>query len=409
MTGLDGAPSSGATRPASAVVAALPAPPPLGAVAATRRIVQLKVALLTALARSSVLHMVGLAIGLAMAAVVGAAMGVGLAVGAREATWLDPVLVVAATALPVVAVLFGAVVGTEGTIDPRRLAVLPLTDSALSAGTIAAALVGPAGLAGLLLAAGAVAGYAPAGPGALIVVAGVVGQVMLVGGRGRRVANLLTASAGLLLAAGAQGISFLMTKPSAWWERAADAVAWLPTAQLARAVTGAGTSPGSAAVHLLAGLAVLPVLFVLHGRTFRRFLVATPGAGAGPRARRRRRPYPRFVPESPAWTVAVRSVRLKLRDPRLLTGLVAALALAIGGSLAVVFTSGETRNPSLVLLGTAAQFAVIFDNQNAFGTDGRALGADLIANGDLSHLVRGKRLAAIFSGVAPVVVVPWRV
>ena len=72
----------------------------------------------------------------------------------------------------------------------------------------------------------------------------------------------------------------------------------------------------------------------------------------------------------------------------------------------MVFSSGDTRNPTLVLLGTAAQFAVIFDNQNAFGTDGRALGADLIANGDLSHLVRGKRLAAIFSGVAPVVVVP---
>ena len=119
-------------------------------------------------------------------------------------------LVVAATALPVVAVLFGAMVGAEGTIDPRRLAVLPLSDSALSAGTLAAALVGPAGLAGLLLAAGAVAGYAPAGPGALIVVVGVVGQVvlvvtcarlatnllgMLVGGRGRRFANLLTASA----------------------------------------------------------------------------------------------------------------------------------------------------------------------------------------------------------------------
>ncbi len=421
MTGSSGESARGSTQPTPTVAAGQPTPPPLGAVVATRRIVELKLALLTALGRSSMLHAVGLAVGIAVAAVAGGAMGLGLAVGARQVTWLDPVLVVAATALPVVAVLFGAMVGAEGTIDPRRLAVLPLSDSALSAGTLAAALVGPAGLAGLLLAAGAVAGYAPAGPGALIVVVGVVGQVvlvvtcarlatnllgMLVGGRGRRFANLLTASAGLLLAAGAQAISYLMTRPSGWWEHAADALAWAPTAQLARAVTSAGTSPGAAALHLLAGLAVLPLLFVVHGRTFRRFLVATPGAGAGPRARRRRRPYPRCVPETPAWTVAVRSVRLKFRDPRLLTGFVAALALAIGGSLAVVFSSGDTRNPTLVLLGTAAQFAVIFDNQNAFGTDGRALGADLIANGDLSHLVRGKRLAAIFSGVAPVVVVP---
>ena len=412
----------GCAPPSPSAVAAHPVPSPLSPGLATRRIIALKVALLTALARSSILHAVGLAIGTAVAAVLGGSVGLGIAVGARQTAWLDPVLIVAATALPVAAMLFGAMVGAEGTIDPRRLAVLPLSDSALSAGTLAAALVGPAGLAGLLLAAGTVAGYASAGPGAPIVVAGVAGMVMLVvtsarlatnvlgilaGGRGRRFANLLTASAGLLLALGAQGISFVMTRPAAWWEHAADAVAWTPTAQLAKAITQAGTDPAMALAHLVAGLAVLPVLFVLHGRTFRRFLVATPGAGGGTkRARRGRRPYPRLLSDSPAWAVAVRSVRLKLREPRMLTGLVAALAFAIGGSLAVVASSGENRNPTLVLLGTAAQFAVIFDNQNALGTDGRALGADLMANGDLSHLVRGKRLAALFSGVAPVVVVP---
>ena len=166
----------------------------------------------------------------------------------------------------------------SGRLIAAPLAVLPLSNSALSAGTLTAALVGPAGLAGMLLAAGTVAGYVPAGPGALIVVAGVVGLAtltvtcarlatnvlgMLAGGRGRRFANLLTASAGLLLAAGAQLISFLMTRPTGWWENAADAMAWTPTTQLARAVTQAGTSPGAATAHLLAGLAVLPVLFLL--------------------------------------------------------------------------------------------------------------------------------------------------
>lgn len=413
---------SGSARPTPVLAAAQSSPPPLGMVLATRRIVELKVALLIGLARRSVMHAIGLVVGVAAALVFGGAAGVGIALGARQAPWLDPVLVVTATALPLVAVLFGAMVGAEGTIDPRRLAVLPLSDSALSAGVVTSALVGPAGLIGLLLAAGAVAGYVPAGPGALIVVAAVVGLLALVvtsarlatnvlgllaGGKGRRVANLLTASAGLLLAVAAQGVSYLMTRRTGWWENAADTVAWTPMAQLARAATQAGTSPGSAVVHLVAGLAVLPVLFVLHGRTFRRFLVATPGAGAQRRApRRQRRPYPRWLPESPGWAVAVRSVRLKLREPRLVTSLVAALALAIGGSLAVVLTSGENRSPTLVLLGTAAQFAVIFDNQNAFGTDGRALGADLLANGDLSHLVRGKRLAALFSGALPVVTVP---
>lgn len=424
MTDLSLAPDPEPTPPLRSQVLDAPrsAPPPLGPVVATRRILALKVALLTALARSSVMHALGLGLGTVAAAMIGSAMGLGIALVARQADWLDPVLVVGATALPLVAMLFGAMVGSEGTIDPRRLAVLPLSNSALSGGVLAAALVGPAGVAGVLLAAGVVAGYVPAGPGALIVVAGVIGLLVLVttsarlmtnvlgmlaGGRGRRFANLLTASAGLFLAGAAQSMSYLMTRSSVWWESAADWLAWTPTAQLARAITEAGTAPGSALIHLLAGLAVLPVLFILHGRTFRRFLVATPGAGhRTKRSRRTRRPYPRWVPATPAWTVAVRSVRLKLRMPRLLTGLVAALALGIGGSLAVVLSAGENRSPTLVLLGTAAQFSVIFDNQNAFGTDGRALGADLLANGNLSHLVRGKRLAALFSGALPVLVVP---
>ena len=410
--------------PAVAVVAAHGAPPPLGALAATRRILALKVALLTSLARSSVMHAVGLVVGTAAAGLFAGTMGVGIAVAARQTDWLDPVLVVGATIAPIVAVLFGAMVGSEGTIDPRRLAVLPLSNSALSGGVLASSLVGPAGLAGLLLCLGIIAGYASVGLGAPIVVLAVGAMLALVavcarlttnalgilsGGRGRRFANLLTASAGLLLAAAAQSVSYLMTRESDWWNAASDKLVWTPTGQLARAVTQAGTSPASALGHLVLGLVVVPPLFVLHGRTFRKFLVATPGAGPTSRAarrRRRRRPYPRWIPESPAWTVAVRSVRLKLRSPRLVTGYVAALALGIGGSLAVVLSAGETRSPTLVLLGTAAQFSVIFDNQNALGTDGRALAADVLANGDLRHLVRGKRLAAMLSGALPVVVVP---
>ena len=83
-------------RPAAAEVAAHSAPPPLGPALAARRIVELKVALLTALARTSIMHAVGLAVGSAVAAVVGGAMGVGIAVGARQVAWLDPVLVVGA-------------------------------------------------------------------------------------------------------------------------------------------------------------------------------------------------------------------------------------------------------------------------------------------------------------------------
>ncbi|MEZ5381851.1 MAG: hypothetical protein R2754_08665 [Microthrixaceae bacterium] len=418
MTATDVAPV-----PEPAIRPALHGPPePLGWLPATRRILALKVALLTSLARTSLIHAVGLGVGTMAAAIFAGALGLGLALAARTADWPDPVLAVAATMLPVVAVLFGAMVGSEGTIDPRRLAVLPLSNAALSSGVLASALLGPAGLAGVLLCAGVVAGYAPAAPGAIIVVLAVLGLLavvvtsarlvtnvlgMLVGGRGQRFANLMTASAGLLLAAAAQSISWLMTQPTAWWERTSDSLAWTPTVQLARAVTEAADRPAAALVHLGLGLLVLPLIFWLHGVTFRRFLIATPGSGPPrKRTRRARAPYPTWLPESPAWAVAVRSVRLKLRMPRLLTGFVAALALGIGGSLAVVLSAGENRSPTLVLLGTAAQFSVIFDNQNCFGTDGRALGADLMANGNLSHLVRGKRIAAMFSGALPALVVP---
>ncbi|MEZ5373703.1 MAG: hypothetical protein R2704_13465 [Microthrixaceae bacterium] len=48
---------------------------------------------------------------------------------------------------------------------------------------------------------------------------------------------------------------------------------------------------------------------------------------------------------------------------------------------------------------------MIFDNQNALGTDGRALGGDLLANGDLRHLMgqadRRHVLGASRGGGAP--------
>ena len=83
--------------PAVAVVAAHGAPPPLGAFAATRRILVLEVALLTSLARSSAMHAIGLVVGTAAAGLFAGTMGVGIAVAARQADWLDPVLVVGAT------------------------------------------------------------------------------------------------------------------------------------------------------------------------------------------------------------------------------------------------------------------------------------------------------------------------
>ncbi|MEZ5373705.1 MAG: hypothetical protein R2704_13475 [Microthrixaceae bacterium] len=187
MTDLDLAPAPSPITP----VVAHAAPVPLGALGATRRILALKVALLTSLARTSLMHAIGLGLGTVAAGIFAGGMGLGIAAAARTSDWIDPVLVVGATILPVVAMLFGAMVGSEGTIDPRRLAVLPLSNSALSGGVLASALVGPAGVAGALLCVGVIAGYLPMGPGALIVQVATLGLLVLVATSARLMTNVL--------------------------------------------------------------------------------------------------------------------------------------------------------------------------------------------------------------------------
>ena len=107
MTDLDLAPAPSPITP----VVAHAAPVPLGALGATRRILALKVALLTSLARTSLMHAIGLGLGTGAAGIFAGGMGLGIAAAARTSDWIDPVLVVGATILPVVAMLFGAMVG----------------------------------------------------------------------------------------------------------------------------------------------------------------------------------------------------------------------------------------------------------------------------------------------------------
>jgi len=87
--------------------------------------------------------------------------------GATAAMVVFVVLFLGWLALP----LFTATLDTS--LDPAKLALLPLRPRQLAVGMFAAACVGLAPVGTLLALLGAVAGFAPAGPGALVVVAAV--------------------------------------------------------------------------------------------------------------------------------------------------------------------------------------------------------------------------------------------
>lgn len=69
--------------------------------------------------------------------------------------------------------------GLDETLDPARLRLLPLTRRQLAGGLLAASAIGVGPLITLVALVGAVVGFAPAGPGAVIVVAAVLAHFLL--------------------------------------------------------------------------------------------------------------------------------------------------------------------------------------------------------------------------------------
>ncbi|HZD69916.1 MAG TPA: hypothetical protein VFA45_13725, partial [Actinomycetes bacterium] len=171
----------------------------------------------------------------------------------------------------------------DSSLDPAKLALLPLRPRQLAVGLFVASCIGVAPLATLAALAGAVVGFATAGPGLAVVIVGVLLELALCvlaaraittalsrWLRSRRVRDLaiVVASLGALALNLAVQVLVRVAHPGRvadlrWLRAAARAVGWLPPGLAARAVTEAGRG-GSllVAVAELLGTAAAVLLLV---------------------------------------------------------------------------------------------------------------------------------------------------
>jgi ABC-2 type transport system permease protein len=350
--------------------------------------------------------LVGLPLSLASAAL--------LAVVPRTQPDLGEALLVAVFLLLAVGWVAGPLVafGTDETLDPSRLALLPLRPRQLVPGLLVASSLGVAPAATLIVLAGAVAGFAPLGLGLPLVVAGALGEFLLcmVASRAvttalstvlrsRRARDLSIVVFSLaLLAVGLGGpilTGLVRALSRGHGETVFALVRWLPPGLAAGAmVDAAGGRLAVAAAELAATGATVAALGWAWLAAMRRLATS-----AEPRARAGERPgelFPRlagFLPRSRVGAVAAKELRYAVREPRLRVSWIFAWLFALVLPVAVGF-AGPLRQPEMVLVVPALVWLTNVNTLNQFGFDGRAYWMHVAAPGDLKADLAGKNLAA---------------
>ncbi len=355
------------------------------------------------------LERVAVVVGLVASVVVGLAGSVIVALAARTVADPRPGLVVLPVALVGAVIAIGVIAGASQPVDPRVIAAEPLPDRQLALGLLTASAFGPPGIAttllGIGLFVGAVDQPSAVVPG-LVAVTVFLATLLLVS---RTTINLLGLFAnryprsgqvmiGLVSLAFYGSFQFI---PQAFarldieQQRAvASVVRLLPPGQVGEAFATAGSAPLAALGHAALGAIWLPMLAWAFMVTTRQVLLSS-GSSARAEAPTRStsgRPVSvvRYACGSGAvGAIAWRSVRTRMRHPR--TALETFVGAGIG--LAVVLVPALTRDAagaSAVLVGGAVQLSVLFMAGNSIGSDGPALGSEILCGLEPEAVVRGK-------------------
>ncbi len=313
--------------------------------------------------------------------------------------------------------------GNDETLDPIRLALLPLTRRQLATGLFAASCVGVAPIAMLLGLSGAIVGFAPVGPGAGLVVAALAVQLSLciVGSRfvttalsgilrsrkGRDVLGFVGVLFGAVAGLGGQVIGHLgghLRHPGHRLPAGSGALYWLPSGWAARAVARAGSGDIAAAVLnlVLAAAAVVLLAWLWVNRI--EAALTTREAG-GKKADNKSgdlfaRPLA-FLPRNRTGAMAAKEMRYHWREPRRRAGLMVLLGTPVAGLAVLLF--GKVSDPAVVLLAAAGGLLIAQQmTTNQFGLDGAALWMNVASGGDPAVDLRGKNLATGVIGLGMV-------
>lgn len=310
--------------------------------------------------------------------------------------------------------------GTDETLDPSRLALLPLPRRTLMAGLAVATLAGLAPVATLVTVSGALT-HAPSPAARVIVGAAVLLELLLcvVGSRavttafsgilrsrrGKDVLVFVIALIAVLPAVVGQVVPRLVLRPGSHGlalGAGGRSLFWLPSGWAARAVLEARGAHYLPALIQLAGVAGVIAFFAwIWSVALERTLTTSEGAGAT-RASKGADLFARplgLLPHTRIGAIAAKELRYTWRDPRRRAALVTVLLFTV---LPVVAFTHGTPSPRLILL--TAGGALVFGLQalNQFGTDGAAFWINVASGRDPAVDFRGKNLASSILGLSVV-------
>jgi len=382
-------------------------PTELGSAAVVTLFARLRWRLLFGSLRQGGAQRVAAIIGLVASIFVGVVGSVLIAVAARTVVDPRPGFVVVPVALVIAVIALGVIAGVSQPVDPRVIAAEPLSDRQLGLGLLTVSAVGPPGIAtgllGLGLMVGAVDDPASIVPAAAAV-AVFLATLLLVSRTTINLLGLFTnryPRSGQLLI-GLVSLAFYGTfqfLPQAFarldldeQRSVANLVRLSPPGQIGEALAASGETPSIAFGHAAIAAVWLPAIAAAFMATTRRVLLssgasarandATRETGLGSLARR-------ACGGGTVGAIAWRSVRTRMRHPR--TALETFIGAGIG--LAVVLVPALTRDTvgaSAVLVGGAVQLAVLFMAGNSIGSDGPALGAEILCGLEPEVVVRAK-------------------
>ena len=341
---------------------------------------------------------------------------VGLAASAQAAVSLAGAprnggagLVAGFVVLTVAWVMLPLLSGSDQSLDPLRMALLPLRRRDLVVGLFAASWVGAPPIATVILVAGAVAGFWTGGTGAVLLVACGIATVVLVISTGRMVSAALAAvihsrrgrdTASLVLAVVAASGYIAWRLASSLASRlntlhpstTTGILGWTPPGALAQAMADAAEGrTAAAALRLAYGVAAIAVVCALWGMAVERRLTSPVGPQGPAISQRPDAARAVRIGRTPAAAVLWKDIRYVWRAP-------AQRANVVTGFLTAAFVSaplftGRHRPDTLFPFVGALMALFIAANLagNVFGIDRAAFSTYVLAGTDPADLVRGKR------------------
>jgi ABC-2 type transport system permease protein len=325
--------------------------------------------------------------------------------------------------------------GADETLDPSRLAVLPLRRRQLMTGLLAASFIGVAPLATLLGLTGAVVGFTTSPLSLVLVSLCVMIEVllcvtacratvtalsrMLRSRRGRDVSVLIVALVALLpqllrLAIPGDIGAELDLSPAVGWAR------WTPPGWVGQSMVDAATGHSLKALGGIAvGIVTLLALVAGWAIALERSLTSaeatqstrTGGTTVDAGGQAHGRPlFPRvalFLPVDRVGAVAARELRYIVRDPRRRVQLLYGILMPVFIVLPVLARGSLHREAAVLAAVTVSFFSGGLTGLNQFGVDGAAYWMNVVAGNDPGSDMLGKNTAAVLIALPATTVIAF--